>query len=144
MIYLGRFAVVSVLFLILSFFCLSNTQAYTVDSPHNESIGIYCFMCHNNAAWYWSDPNNNTGDIDVTIRNTICLSCHDVNPAPSPWVIEAPVMSLHRPCPSGTWSTQCTDCHDPHAQPQMDWADSDPASRQQGDRTDRQWHIKCL
>ncbi len=113
-------------------------QGYTVDSPHNESNGIYCFMCHNNSAWWWGDPNNGTGDINVTTRNTICLSCHDEqeNLVPGPSVKEAPVSNLHASSTTsnipGTdpsaWSTQCTDCHDPHAQTQLDWAYTDPAS----------------
>ncbi|MBU0675337.1 MAG: hypothetical protein KJ950_11895, partial [Proteobacteria bacterium] len=28
--------------------------AYYLDTPHNESNGIYCYTCHVNNAWWWT------------------------------------------------------------------------------------------
>jgi len=104
-----------------------NGLAYYTDAPHNESNGLACHICHSNAAFSWSDPTNGTGDIDVTFPNTVCLQCHAGNSV-DPY--KGPSASLHASSNGGslygTWSTRCTDCHDPHFQGQLDYAASDP------------------
>ena len=104
----------------------SSSQAYFLDSPHNESNGIECTDCHNGDEWDISDPNLGTGDIDVTLANVVCLRCHGEG---STNTLKGPAKKLHASSTTSTdlgdWSTSCTDCHDGHFQPQMMWA-SDP------------------
>jgi hypothetical protein len=112
-------------------------QAYTLDSPHNESNGIYCSTCHNNpnnASMSWGDEHNGTGNIDITRRNAVCRYCHDAtdinNLNLADFAVKpGPIKSLHASSTTstakGTWSVQCTDCHDVHAQDQLTWATAD-------------------
>ncbi|MBU0673893.1 MAG: hypothetical protein KJ950_04550 [Proteobacteria bacterium] len=102
----------------------SAVGAYYLDAPHNESNGIYCYTCHTNSAWWWTnlqDPDDPTNP-DATTHNAICLGCHD--PA-SVTPLKGPAKAVHASSTTdtshGTWSTQCTECHDPHYQGQLDW-----------------------
>ncbi len=98
--------------------------AYYLDAPHNESNGFTCRTCHSDPAWW----NHTPGDIDDTVRNFICLKCHD--PA-STTPLKGPGKGMHSDLAiNGTqnWTTQCVDCHDPHYQDQLDWAATDAAS----------------
>lgn len=99
----------------------ATTQAYYLDTPHNESNGIYCATCHNSAEFRTSRAR--TG-IDDTRYNAVCLQCHGETPTmPS---FKGPVKKLHASSSTsttfGTWTTQCTQCHDVHFQGQLDWA----------------------
>lgn len=90
-------------------------------APHNEIDGISCVDCHRYpfANWegYAADPLN----IDDTIRNYICLQCHEAES-------DNPTMGLHSSLVVQgrfpDWTTECTDCHDPHFQAQLRWAAS--------------------
>ena len=97
-------------------------QAYFLDAPHNESNGIYCYTCHSMS--YWRTPP--TGGVDVTTRNAVCLQCHlegSVDPRRGP--AKKPHASSTTSTEKGVWSTECTQCHDAHTQPQLDWAADD-------------------
>jgi len=91
-------------------------------APHNEINGISCVDCHRYpfAGWegYTADPLN----IDDTIRNYICLQCHEAEN-------NNPMMGLHSSLVVqgrfSNWTTECTDCHDPHFQAQLQWVTSD-------------------
>jgi nitrate/TMAO reductase-like tetraheme cytochrome c subunit len=104
-------------------FAASSVEAYYLDAPHNESNGIYCYTCHSMS--YWNNPPS--GGIDVTIRNSVCLQCH-AEGATDPK--RGPTKKLHSSSTSstkfGTWTTECTQCHDVHAQGQLDWAATEP------------------
>jgi len=108
-------------------FITSTANAYYLDTPHNESNGLACHICHSNPAFQWSDSTNGTGIIDDTFPNTVCLQCHgeeSVDPH------KGPTAKLHSSAVTGSskgpWSTLCTACHDPHFQGQLDFAYSDP------------------
>lgn len=96
--------------------------AYYLDSPHNESNGIYCYTCHSLPYWW---AYNSTGP-DDTVRNAVCLRCHGEG---STHPRKGPPMFLHSSSnyttTYGDWSTECTQCHDAHAQGQLDWAGLD-------------------
>jgi YVTN family beta-propeller protein len=99
-------------------------RAYFLDTPHNESNGIYCYTCH--AMSYWTSPPS--GGADVTMRNAVCLQCHgegasDPHKGPS----KKPHASSTTSTEKGTWSTECTQCHDVHSQGQLDWSTTDAA-----------------
>jgi hypothetical protein len=107
----------------------ATTQAYYLDTPHNESNGIYCSTCHNSAKFKAGEPVDSL--IDTTLRNAVCLQCH-VETVTDPKLVnyKGPVKKLHASSSStigkfGTWTTECTQCHDVHFQGQLDWA-SDP------------------
>ena len=117
----------SVTFVLSSVLLLAVTtvisQAYYLDTPHNESNGILCGHCHYGVDFGdKSDP-----DPDITPANIVCLRCHDaasVNP------LKGPPKVLHASTTTstdlGNWSTECISCHGPHFQGQLDWA-AEPA-----------------
>jgi len=118
--------VAGLLLLIAAVTTSGNARAYYLDAPHNESNGITCRTCHGNPAW-WGYTSQN---IDDTVRNAVCLSCHDNNNDGDYKEMLAPQKAMHSDLAmNGTsnWTTQCTDCHDPHYQPQLDWASVDSA-----------------
>lgn len=104
----------------------ATTQAYYLDTPHNESNGIYCYTCHSMPEFTSYTP---TGGIDDTMRNAVCLKCHKVG-ATDPK--KGPSKNVHSSATTGdtnrTWTTECTQCHDVHSQGQLDWATADSAS----------------
>lgn len=107
--------------------------AYYLDTPHNESNGIYCATCHYSAAFGAGEPG---GSIDDTRRNAVCLQCHVDSPTFGKFrnrpydfrPLKGPVKKLHASSTTstakGSWSTECTQCHDVHFQGQLDWADA--------------------
>ena len=114
------------LLFVVSLFCLvvggaaTNVQADFLDTPHNDSNNIACTDCHLNPDW---QANN----------NGLCKNCHGL-PADITYVagngyVDGPFKDNHSSSTTdedyGVWTTQCTDCHDPHFQGQLDWAMSD-------------------
>ncbi|NTV15594.1 MAG: hypothetical protein HGA96_16980, partial [Desulfobulbaceae bacterium] len=104
----------------------SGGEAYFIDTPHNESNGISCLTCHDSAPMYVTDWAARTAaNPDDTMRNAICLMCHDeVSTDP----LRGPTKKLHASSTlpgSTTWSTECTQCHEIHAQGQLDWSSND-------------------
>ncbi|NTV14957.1 MAG: hypothetical protein HGA96_13665 [Desulfobulbaceae bacterium] len=95
---------------------------YYLDTPHNESNGIYCYTCHELPAFRATDwAAKRAVNPDNTMLNAVCLSCHAEAAAHN-----GPTMQMHSSATSagthGTWTTECTQCHDVHFQGQLDWA----------------------
>jgi len=111
----------------------SETQAYYLDTPHNESNGIYCYTCHGmvglttaTGAPTWADRA--LANPDDTIKNFICNSCHAENPTNQ--LQRGPAKKPHASSTTGattSWSTECTQCHNVHYQGQLDWNADDYA-----------------
>lgn len=110
------------LVLISALFAPSRSEAYYLDTPHNESNNILCLHCHTAEWWDYTG----SGDIDDTLYNYVCLKCHDENSAMPQ---KGPAKKLHSSAnttsTNGTWSTECVNCHNTHFQGQLDWADVD-------------------
>ncbi|NTV14779.1 MAG: hypothetical protein HGA96_12745, partial [Desulfobulbaceae bacterium] len=102
------------------------SQAYYLDTPHNESNGIYCYTCHEMpdmvlSAAEWAART--AANPDDTMKNAVCNACHD---ADSTNPLKGPAKMLHASSTTstakGTWTTECTQCHDVHSQGQLDWS----------------------
>ncbi|NTV13167.1 MAG: DUF1566 domain-containing protein [Desulfobulbaceae bacterium] len=108
----------------------SVVEAYYLDTPHNESNGIYCYTCHEMSVMTLSEATwaaRTASNPDDTMKNAVCNACHastSVHP------LKGPAKELHASSTTGatsTWSTECTQCHDVHSQGQLDWCLSDSA-----------------
>ncbi|NTV14958.1 MAG: hypothetical protein HGA96_13670, partial [Desulfobulbaceae bacterium] len=108
-----------------------NAWGYYLDTPHNESNGIYCYTCHEMpemklSAATWAARK--AANPDDTMMNAICLSCHA---EASPPTHKGPPMQMHSSSTTtnahGVWTTECTQCHDVHFQGQLDWESTDRA-----------------
>ena len=115
-----------ILFL-LCFFCINDTAySYYLDTPHNESNGMYCNACHATPGFYSCTES----DIDNTCMNQVCLSCHSAA-GTNPYKGSAPEKPLHSALVMSPdnrmdgWTTKCIDCHNPHFQAQLDWNETD-------------------
>ncbi|NTV14181.1 MAG: hypothetical protein HGA96_09680 [Desulfobulbaceae bacterium] len=97
------------------------SQAYYLDTPHNESNGIYCYTCHEMPYW----ANYTPSGVDDTLRNAVCMQCHGEDSSDPH---KGPAKKLHASSTTGSkkgsWSTECTQCHDVHSQGQLDWKGS--------------------
>ncbi|OGW12475.1 MAG: hypothetical protein A3G93_15375 [Nitrospinae bacterium RIFCSPLOWO2_12_FULL_45_22] len=95
--------------------------AYALDYPHNAINTIGCNNCHDVhgegaledlfPSWMPYNPQN----IDDTLSNTLCWSCHND--------LEAPYVRTHSSLTTsdkyGAWSLECRTCHNPHLQEQF-------------------------
>ena len=129
----------TVLGALLVLFAVTTAEALSLDAPHNESHGVYCFHCHSAdpadpAEDYWFDAVPG-GDIDFTRHNWVCNRCHAGagkrtigglnNSDGSGDFLIGPDKQLHSSATTDStkapWTTQCVQCHDPHFQTQKDW-----------------------
>ncbi|MEW6429395.1 MAG: Ig-like domain-containing protein, partial [Thermodesulfobacteriota bacterium] len=98
-----------------------NATAF-LSAPHDQEHGLTCRSCHQYPFDSWPGYVQDSGNIDDTFPNYLCLSCHDGNSAP-------PRMLPHSANSIGGrltgWTTQCIDCHDPHFQKQLQHAAGD-------------------
>lgn len=80
---------------------------FALDNPHNINNTINCADCHVSSppAGWWTDQGSTNG---------ICSSCH--NDATAVYVKTH--SSANTSTQYGTWSRQCTACHNPHYQRQ--------------------------
>ncbi len=128
-----RLAFIAGLLLLVAAVTSGSARAYYLDAPHNESNGFTCRTCHSSSYAAGSKLYGYTGSgIDDTARNALCLVCHDGTNDGGLGEVAAPSKVLHSSAAMGTashattaWTTQCTDCHDPHYQAQLDWAAAD-------------------
>ncbi|MDF1577260.1 MAG: hypothetical protein P1P81_02325, partial [Desulfobulbales bacterium] len=108
----------------------SKADALMLDYPHNVDNGIKCYHCHSADSAgidYWYDPVP-AGDPDLTTYNWVCYNrCHAG--AASTTLNSThigPEKKTHSKTTTGStrvaWTTNCTDCHDPHFQEQINWA----------------------
>ena len=114
-------------FVVFSLLILPATaSAYYLDTPHNESNGMYCNACHSTPGFYSCTEST----VDDACMNQVCLSCHSAEgtnlykgSAPEKPLHSALVMSPDNRMDG--WTTKCIDCHDPHFQAQLDWNETD-------------------
>ncbi|MEW6429006.1 MAG: hypothetical protein AB1568_13330, partial [Thermodesulfobacteriota bacterium] len=86
-------------------------------APHDQENGISCLSCHQYPFDAWPGYVKDPGNLDDTFRNFLCLGCHDgASSAPKMLLHSANVINGRL----AGWTTQCTDCHDPHFQGQLD------------------------
>ncbi len=109
----------------------TRAEASFVNAPHNTANGIDCVNCHEYPFDRWPGYVPDQGNLDDTVKNFICLRCHD-GTADAPGEIAAPVKGMHSSLnlsnKYGDWTTQCVDCHDPHFQAQVDHYQTDAAA----------------
>ncbi|VAW38847.1 hypothetical protein MNBD_DELTA03-1731, partial [hydrothermal vent metagenome] len=107
-------------FLIL--FTAAAVQASVIDAPHNETNGIKCSTCHTYSLWWQYSPADQSAPPHdhSAIVSAVCNRCHDGSHSAYPPMLSH--SSTNTGSTTGTWSTSCTDCHDPHFQAQLDWA----------------------
>jgi len=89
-----------------------------LDQPHNADESMDCSDCHymsGASAPSWLTP---TGDPDDSVNNRICLQCHDGGMPSVPAALPHSAYRTGSTYWSGTWMTDCTDCHNPHQQRQ--------------------------
>ncbi len=104
---------------------LATPAQAAIDAPHNDSNNISCGACHNASV-----PNSPLWVADADI-NAFCMeNCHgEVSPPYSG--AAAPLAMGHSSANTsaqyGSWTTQCTDCHDPHNQRQKLWKSTNGA-----------------
>jgi cytochrome c553 len=117
----GMKKILQLLGVLLVSFCVmtGNGDATSfLNAPHNEDNSISCKDCHQYpfSAWpgYVQDPAN----IDDTIRNYICIGCHNGTGSAPLKVLHSSQNTNGRFSP---WTTQCVDCHDPHFQAQLQY-----------------------
>ena len=91
-----------------------------LDFPHDASTGIGCQSCHDVTS---SEPalmpsefaHDPPADIDDTLFNSLCWSCH--NDSISPHYVQTH-SSLLAGDSYGDWAVECTVCHGQHSQKQ--------------------------
>lgn len=87
-----------------------------LSAPHSDANFIECTPCHlkfsasEDPVWLDHTPQN----IDDTVTNNICWSCH--NDVYAPYV--ATHSSLRTNNEYGNWTVECAVCHNPHQQDQ--------------------------
>lgn len=123
------------LFLFLFALCLlfaAPGNASFLHAPHDATHGLSCKSCHlypfDAGVWPPDFPPASPNE-DDTLRNFICLRCHD-GTVDNPAELPAPAVKMHSSLVIGghhaDWTTECTDCHDPHFQTQLSYLhDSD-------------------
>ncbi|MHB1348593.1 MAG: multiheme c-type cytochrome [Desulfobulbaceae bacterium] len=89
------------------------------DAPHNAANSLGCLSCHDMTStlpnlmppWVAHTPT----DIDDTLLNSMCWSCHND--------IDAPYVKTHSSLTTsdryGDWSVECRVCHNLHTQEQL-------------------------
>ena len=91
--------ILAVLLALLGTLSLSVLESSALDNPHNVNKGISCASCHASSlvtsTWFTDQENG------------VCGSCHGS---------VATTAMTHKQ--AGVVRAQCTDCHDPHSQPQ--------------------------
>jgi predicted CxxxxCH...CXXCH cytochrome family protein len=106
---------------------LMAAYAYALDYPHTDE-GLFdndiynCNDCHFDQGGHspptWYNPQLNT--LDDTFYNQQCRSCHYTG-GESPGPFKKPHSSNSMETTQyGNWRIQCWQCHDPHAQEQID------------------------
>ncbi len=96
-------------------------------APHNAANNIgcsnYCHILPTVKSPYWDHA---PADIDDTPTNHLCNSCHTANSGPFS-MVNAPAVKTHSSLTTdtdyGNWTIGCTDCHSPHFQEQLQWAE---------------------
>jgi hypothetical protein len=108
---------------------ISSQFLSAIDTPHNDSKGIYsCEECHGKdlldtlKSPFWG------GSEDA--YDLICITkCHKTTSAPYPEQ-GSPLVKTHSSentsTKHGVWKEQCRDCHDPHYQLQKNYKITDP------------------
>ena len=115
---------------------LPGAQTTEADYPHNGS----CTDCHTTPTPSGSDLLQVGNPPSV---NALCLNCHNEVSAP----FEETHSSLNTSATYGTWSVDCTTCHDPHKQKQVSTYGSESylynsASTSATSGTEYSWIIK--
>lgn len=122
------------LFSIMILFGTQGAEArIIIDAPHNWSNGIECEACHGAEVLATvleqyeeaiaQDPYN----LDITLNNFICKTCHREHETLDSEYTTAPDTSIHSSSQTGSnywpngWSKQCVNCHNPHRQEQKWW-----------------------
>lgn len=110
----------------LSLLMTSTAMAMAIDAPHNDTVnGIRCGSCHTYSLWWrFSPAGAATTPSRGELATTICLQCHNDPSGPIPYKKPHSGISFGASAQHGDWSTNCTDCHDPHFQAQLDWLGS--------------------
>ncbi len=107
--------IITIKFFLSLILSLAVSFAYAMDYPHMAVNNIGCSSCH----YVHGDPppwlEHVPQDIDDTQYNTLCWTCHNG--------IEAPYVNTHSSLQTddsyGTWSVECSVCHNPHRQRQL-------------------------
>jgi len=88
-------------------------QAEMLDFPHTGVNDIDCLSCHNvlgGVEKFWNIDPHPPQNIDDTLANNLCWSCHND--------MVAPFMKTHssRSISNryGDWAIECRTCHEPH------------------------------
>ena len=95
------------------------TATYANDYPHTDGNNIQCMDCHDIHSGFASllrvDAGHVPQNIDDTLANNLCWSCHND--------VIAPFMKTHSSLNIddgyGDWSIECKTCHNPHQQRQV-------------------------
>ncbi|MEW6428085.1 MAG: cytochrome c3 family protein [Thermodesulfobacteriota bacterium] len=103
-----------------------NTGATFLNAPHNKANSVDCVDCHEYPFEQWTGYVPDPGNADDTIRNFVCLRCHNGSQAGIPG--KKTHSSLNLSTGHGNWTVQCVDCHDPHFQAQVDYFATDASS----------------
>lgn len=98
---------------------LAATLVQALDYPHTGVNGITCLSCHDvhggQEKYLRVESPNPPQNIDDTVANNLCWSCHND--------VVAPFMNTHSSEmideDYGQWSLECRDCHNPHQQDQF-------------------------
>ncbi len=114
------------------FLDVTAARSSLLHAPHDPAHGLSCASCHayplGGEVWPPDFPPASP-TIDDTLRNFICLRCHDGS-VDAPDEIAAPVKGMHSALAIGgryaNWTTQCVDCHSPHFQAQLHYRDLSP------------------
>ncbi|MEW6429298.1 MAG: hypothetical protein AB1568_14825 [Thermodesulfobacteriota bacterium] len=111
--------------LALFLFSAAAGHASFLHAPHDEEHGLSCGSCHAyplDASIWPPDFPPASPTADETLRNFICLRCHD-GTVDHPSELAAPRAGMHSSIAVGgnhpDWTTECIDCHDPHFQAQL-------------------------
>ena len=101
----------------LLLFAVPSSANAALDAPHNASRSVGCLSCHQMTSTYprLLPPLGHTQqDLDDTIGNNLCWSCHNGTDAP----YRATHSSLQTDGDYGAWGVECWICHSPHLQEQ--------------------------
>ncbi|GAB4346021.1 MAG: hypothetical protein Kow0089_23200 [Desulfobulbaceae bacterium] len=96
-------------------------QGASPDAPHDDfaPTSVGCLSCHDMSAYDQANLIPDTGhvpqDIDDTLYNNLCWSCHNS--------IDAPYVKTHSSLQTssryGDWTVECWVCHNQHSQAQL-------------------------
>ncbi len=112
-----RIHLVHCLFVLVCIFGMVCQAGAGLDAPHNASKSIGCFSCHDMTSTESKliPPMGHVAqDIDDTLFNNLCWSCHND--------IIAPYVKTHSSLQGGdeygNWAVECWVCHNQHTQEQ--------------------------